>query len=352
LTAVDNGSVVWGDYDNDGDLDLALSGCTPGDSSCASSASQVYRNQGGSFELAPAPFPSLHWSDGAWGDFDYDGDLDLAMAGCSQPNPGSGCFSAAAAIYRNVGSRANTPPSAPSGLTSVVSGTVASLAWDPAADAETPASGLTYNLRLGTSPGGADIVAPMAMATTGSRLLPAWGNTGLGVTATVTGLISGTTYYWSVQAVDSAFGASPFAAEAIFTVPDVPGQAPTVPAVQFSLPAQNADEAHGAVTVTVVLTTSSPLTISVPYTLNGTATPGLDHTLVAGVLIFVPGQMTLDLVFAIVDDALFEPDETILIALDTPQNATLGSPPAHAVNIIDNDVGPTLWSLFLPLLVR
>jgi len=47
ITPVDQGSVAWGDYDNDGDLDIALSGYTGiVDGSVYIGASKVYRNDG------------------------------------------------------------------------------------------------------------------------------------------------------------------------------------------------------------------------------------------------------------------------------------------------------------------
>ena len=50
----------------------------------------------------------------------------------------------------------------------------------------------------------------------GLRLLPATGNAQMGATALVRGLTPGSTYYWSVQAVDPGFRASVFSAESSF----------------------------------------------------------------------------------------------------------------------------------------
>ena len=77
---VNNGEAVWGDYDNDGDLDLALTGS---DSQGGRNLS-IYANDG-SGQLADADLglEPLESSDLAWGDYDRDGDLDLAAGGIS-----------------------------------------------------------------------------------------------------------------------------------------------------------------------------------------------------------------------------------------------------------------------------
>ncbi|MCP6769578.1 fibronectin type III domain-containing protein, partial [Klebsiella pneumoniae] len=75
---------------------------------------------------------------------------------------------------------------------------------------------LSYNLRVGTTPGGSDIVAPQA-SSTGYRRLVETGNAQLGLTARLGALKPGTNYYWSVQAVDTAFAGSAFATGGLFT---------------------------------------------------------------------------------------------------------------------------------------
>ncbi len=85
-TSLDVRSVVWGDWDGDGDLDLAA-----GISGSFGRRNRIYRNDNGVFTLAwTAPTAEADTTRGlAWGDADGDGDLDLATANALTPtNPG------------------------------------------------------------------------------------------------------------------------------------------------------------------------------------------------------------------------------------------------------------------------
>jgi hypothetical protein len=75
---------------------------------------------------------------------------------------------------------------------------------------------LSYNVRIGTTPGGSDVLSPMSLPN-GTRLLPQLGNA-QAKTFLKFGYVPGTAYYWSVQAIDTAFAGSPFSAESSFKV--------------------------------------------------------------------------------------------------------------------------------------
>ncbi|MGH7601507.1 MAG: hypothetical protein ACREOI_34540, partial [bacterium] len=89
--------------------------------------------------------------------------------------------------------------------------------WGQASDDETASPGLTYNLRIGLTPGGGEIVPSMSDAGTGYRRVPKSGNMGHAQQWKITSLPEGK-YYWSVQAVDPAFGGSAFAPEDSFAI--------------------------------------------------------------------------------------------------------------------------------------
>jgi choice-of-anchor C domain-containing protein len=193
LSSVNGPSLAWGDYDNDGDLDLFV-----GNSNSAFPG-HVYRNNGNNSFTADSGFvlPSIV-SSAAWIDFDNDSDLDLALIGSPSK------------ILRNNISISNKPPPAPFDLTSAISLTNSVvLRWNRSLDSETKSNGLSYNIRVGTAPGGVDVVSPLADPTNGFRRVAALGNVGPTNRALLINLQKGT-YYWSVQAIDTAFAGSPF----------------------------------------------------------------------------------------------------------------------------------------------
>ena len=225
LPQIYNGtSVAWGDTDNDGDLDVLLAGNTG-----SMLIARIYRNDGSDVftDISGSTLAGVYYGPASgWGDYDNDGDLDILLTGEGTSNE------LIARVYRNDTASANSVPSAPTGLDVSVVDTTAAMGWSPAGDAQTPVDGLTYNLRVGTTPGGMDVVSPMA-ASSGFRRLPQLGNSNHGVTATLTNLAPGT-YYWSVQAVDATWAGSPFASEDSFSV-SMPVDTPVL------LPISNAD---------------------------------------------------------------------------------------------------------------
>ena len=84
--------------------------------------------------------------------------------------------------------------------------------------------------------------------------------------------------------------------------------------------------------------------VTVDYAVTGTATgSGTDYTLADGTLTISAGSTSGTITIAgIIDDSIDEPNETVIVTLSNPSNATLGSDDAHTYTITDNESTPTI----------
>ncbi len=265
LAALDLGSVSWVDYDNDGDLDAFVTG----DAGGVAFVSDIYRNDGADNFLSTTPsIDGFVDGDASWGDYDNDGDQDLLIAGNNGTdiltviynNEGSGVFSeidqgfiglenssVAWGNYDNDGdldvlitgrddqgdvntvlyssledvNGFNLPPNIDGLIISASAdpvGNTVTFNWDGdmTTDDFTVWPGFTYNLRVGTTPGGSDIMAPNSDPATGFRRIVARGNVDHNESWTLTPPDGD--YFYSLQAIDGAFAGSAFKAEQPFTI--------------------------------------------------------------------------------------------------------------------------------------
>jgi hypothetical protein len=104
-------SAAWGDYDNDGLLDLYVAGEYHDLNAAPLNQGRLYHNRGdGTFEniAEKAGVQNQRWAKGAaWGDYDDDGDLDLYVSNSKGPNR----------LYRNDGHGTFTDVAPELGLT-------------------------------------------------------------------------------------------------------------------------------------------------------------------------------------------------------------------------------------------
>ncbi len=133
-------SAAWLDYDNDGLTDLLLS---------TENGTIVYLNKNSAFDPSTI-IPGDKNTGVSVGDYDNDGRLDILQLSHD-----------ANTLYHNSTFLVNTLPATPTGLASSVpaEGINVTLKWNRATDAQTPSLGLNYNLYVGTTPGGQDIVS-------------------------------------------------------------------------------------------------------------------------------------------------------------------------------------------------
>jgi alpha-tubulin suppressor-like RCC1 family protein len=208
LAPLRDGAAIWGDFDNDGKLDFFTFGLVVG----GYSASKIYRNAGNDlFTDTGFNLAGCYTGGAAWGDYNNDGALDVIVT--AQATIGTPLTK----LYHNDGAMADTPPTAPGGLSATLIPNGVLLNWNAATDAE-QAGGLTYNVRMGTNAGGVNILSPLSDVSTGFRRVPKVGNAGYRLSLLLTNLSSGN-YFWSVQAIDHAFKGSTFSTEQSFSLP-------------------------------------------------------------------------------------------------------------------------------------
>ena len=202
------GDATWGDYDNDGDLDLLFLGATE---VLGKRNARIYRNDGNDVFVNSSNLIGSIFSDVEWGDFDADGDLDLMTSGYTP------YAQSTTNMYENVRQVRPTIPSSPAGLHAKVENGVTELGWIPPAAQDLSNSMLSYNVRIGTSSGASNILSAMADAHSGRLQAPRMGNAQTASSVILENLENGT-YYWSVQSVNHALIASKFASEGVFSV--------------------------------------------------------------------------------------------------------------------------------------
>ncbi|MEL6134205.1 MAG: FG-GAP-like repeat-containing protein, partial [Bacteroidota bacterium] len=260
LPDVKFGSVDWGDYDNDGDLDILICG----QDGSNNRITRVYKNDGNqTFNLISANLTGIERGEAQWVDYNSDGRLDIFLIGQDGPNStdrtsalytndGNGNFVLETSlsgfipdlnggitgfarvqwadivlespgtnrtleaivtgesnsgpifrIYQLTGATVNnTRSNAPQGLTATQSGTSVNLTWH-APNNINPfiLSGQGYNLSIGTTPTNTVIKPGQADLITGFSRTTFEGSV-RDTSWTLTNLIPGQTYYWRVQAID------------------------------------------------------------------------------------------------------------------------------------------------------
>ena len=211
----------WGDYDNDGDLDILLSGYGGPGYSC-----KIYRNENGAnfTDMTGISLTGVYFGSSDWGDYDNDGDLDILLTGFNASG------NTISKIYRNNSNISNSPPSAPGSLTDSVAGNNVYLGWGRSTDDFSHQNSLTYNIYIGSTPAAVNNLPPNANTSGGFRKLPGMGNTCLKKNRYEVKNLPGGYHYWGVQAIDNAWQGGNFAVDSFFIKYDQ--------TITFNLPAK------------------------------------------------------------------------------------------------------------------
>lgn len=226
------GKIGCADYDNDGLLDLAISG-VPGfqigiigfgvNDINLPGVPRILKNYGNDlFSTIKADIPSFVTgfgnletvntnficSDIKLSDFNNDGKVDLYR-------DGDGDFHTS--LYTNHTYIENKKPTTPSNLNALPNCNNAIIKWGNSSDDHTPTQSITYEIYIGSSPDQSDILSKANTYTIRN-------------THFVINDLSPGTYYWSVKAIDQAQSASAYAPEQSFTI----SAKPTTPVISFN----------------------------------------------------------------------------------------------------------------------
>ena len=207
VPAAYNGTSDFVDVDNDGDLDILISGAKD-----TNNDKFIFINNGsGAFVPASLTITPVASSFLQPGDWDGDNDLDIVING--QTYLAADAYGLTK-IYHN--SNPYTKPEAPLNPVATVEGTGVHLSWDPSLDDHTDPKALTYNIYVDTSSYGVNIVSPNASVPSGKRWISRPGYI-QDTEWTIKNLPVGT-YFWGVQAINNSLGASAFSAEGTFEI--------------------------------------------------------------------------------------------------------------------------------------
>ncbi len=110
------------------------------------------------------------------------------------------------------------------------------------------------------------------------------------------------------------------------------------PTVQFQATTATPSEASGTINLAIQLAYASDSTITVPFTVSGTATgSGVDYSIAASPITINAGATSANIALTINNDTLAEANETVIVTLGTPTGATLGTNTSTTVTIVDNE---------------
>jgi streptogramin lyase len=234
LNPMREGKIDLGDFNGDGYADLLYSGILDSGIGQATRLSEfnpsTQRYNNSSFDVS-----DIIKAEVEFGDLDGDGDLDFSLSGESKTAPGTYIFrtyinfrNESAKVVAQQGSGkssnkgsntatfvVNEPPTVPilNTVKNIEGGVYNSkglpleFSWIASDDDHTPVNGLTYAIKIGTTPGGEQIMSSNANAS-GVRKSSEKGNVEHNLQWKLR-LPEGT-YYWSVQAIDASYTGSPF----------------------------------------------------------------------------------------------------------------------------------------------
>ena len=113
--------------------------------------------------------------------------------------------------------------------------------------------------------------------------------------------------------------------------------------MSFLADSSEVGEAAGTFDLRIDLSGPRAVEVSADLVVSGTATAGVDYVELPPQVRFFPGQTTVVFPVTILDDSLWEGDETIVIELANPNlpDVTFGVFPTLTVTVVEDEWDPT-----------
>ena len=191
---------------------------------------------------------------------------------------------------------------------------------------------VTYATAAGTATAGSDFTT-----TNGTLTIPA-GSTSATISVPIVGDVLNEPTETFTVTLSSPTGAT--IARGLATVTITDDDQPQVSVGNVSVTEGNTGSTNVVVTATLSAASTQQITVSFA-TADGTALAGSDYVAQSGPLTFAIGTTSRTMTIAVLGDVLDEPNETFLVNLSSPVNATIGTGQA-VVTIVDNDPAPSI----------
>jgi hypothetical protein len=124
--------------------------------------------------------------------------------------------------------------------------------------------------------------------------------------------------------------------------PPPPPSADEPGALSFALAAMKIGESAGSFNLTILRGGGSDGSLTASLLVTGTAAQGTDYNPVASSITFASGITSRTIAITVVNDAIHESDETLVLTLSSPAASTIGTPSGMTITIEDDDPPPVI----------